>query len=184
MSNNEGTEWRWLGSFVAFIIIGLFWGGIYCYNNFESTFVIILGTLGGGVLGLIIGGYIGDFLDWISGNETKESKQTYQNNKTQEKQNQSGSSKSSSTGNSEESKKKFEEAQKNAKINSKYYTLLESTPNDNFNTIRNNYHRLVRQYHPDFLGTNASEAMHKYAKEKSQEINEAFEIVKKQRGIK
>lgn len=64
------------------------------------------------------------------------------------------------------------------------YSILESSEEDDFETIKINYRRLVRQYHPDHLGSNASEAIHKHAKEMSQKINDAYGAIKKMRGVK
>lgn len=66
----------------------------------------------------------------------------------------------------------------------RYYEILESKPSDDFDTIKRNYRRLAKEYHPDSLGSNASESIKQFAKEKAQQINGAFDAIKKERGVK
>lgn len=66
----------------------------------------------------------------------------------------------------------------------KAYTLLESTQNDDDNAIKKKYRALVKKHHPDIIaGQGASQSIIDEATVKLQEINEAYEIIKKQRGI-
>ncbi len=66
----------------------------------------------------------------------------------------------------------------------KAYEILESSPNDNDSTLKKNYRNLVKKYHPDIItGQGASQNIIDEATKKLQEINEAYEIIKKQRGI-
>ncbi len=67
---------------------------------------------------------------------------------------------------------------------SQYFMILESKPNDSFETIKRNYYRLAKEYHPDHLGANASESIKRIAKEKAQKINEAYEYIKKIKGVR
>ncbi|WP_066408449.1 TerB family tellurite resistance protein [Aliarcobacter skirrowii] len=66
----------------------------------------------------------------------------------------------------------------------KAYDILESSPNDDDSTLKKNYRNLVKKYHPDIItGQGASQNIIDEATKKLQEINEAYEIIKKQRGI-
>ena len=50
--------------------------------------------------------------------------------------------------------------------------------------LKKNYRNLVKKYHPDIItGQGASQNIIDEATTKLQEINEAYEIIKKQRGI-
>ncbi|AXH12198.1 TerB family tellurite resistance protein [Halarcobacter bivalviorum] len=66
----------------------------------------------------------------------------------------------------------------------KAYVILESNENDDNNTLKKNYRKLVKQHHPDIVsGQGASQSIIDEATSKLQEINEAYEIIKKHRGI-
>lgn len=66
----------------------------------------------------------------------------------------------------------------------KAYELLESSVNDDDITIKKNYRKLVKKYHPDIVaGQGASQNIIDEATSKLQEINEAYELIKKNRGI-
>ncbi|MFK2821821.1 TerB family tellurite resistance protein [Arcobacter sp. YIC-80] len=66
----------------------------------------------------------------------------------------------------------------------KAYELLESSVNDDDTTIKKNYRKLVKKYHPDIVaGQGASQNIIDEATSKLQEINEAYELIKKNRGI-
>ncbi|MEN5386626.1 TerB family tellurite resistance protein [Aliarcobacter skirrowii] len=66
----------------------------------------------------------------------------------------------------------------------KAYEILKSNPNDDDSTLKKNYRNLVKKYHPDIItGQGASQNIIDEATKKLQEINEAYEIIKKQRGI-
>ena len=66
----------------------------------------------------------------------------------------------------------------------KAYEILESTPNDDATTLKKNYRNLVKKHHPDIIsGQGAAQNIIDEATKKLQEINEAYEIIKKDRGL-
>ena len=66
----------------------------------------------------------------------------------------------------------------------KAYEILESTPNDDETTLKKNYRNLVKKHHPDIIsGQGAAQNIIDEATKKLQEINEAYEIIKKDRGL-
>jgi len=81
---------------------------------------------------------------------------------------------------------KFYAEQKNNQSISlnKAYEVLESNKKDDNNTLKKNYRKLVKQHHPDIIeGRGASQSIIDEATRKLQEINEAYELIKKDRGI-
>lgn len=65
----------------------------------------------------------------------------------------------------------------------KAYAILESNENDDDNTIKKNYRNLVKKHHPDIIaGQGASQTIIDEATKKLQDLNEAYEIIKKHRG--
>jgi DnaJ like chaperone protein len=65
----------------------------------------------------------------------------------------------------------------------KAYEVLEVNPNDDMATIKKQYRKLVKQNHPDIVtGQGASQSIIDEATEKLQQINEAYELIKKQKG--
>jgi len=84
---------------------------------------------------------------------------------------------------------KFETFYKEQKANAslsleKAYEVLESNSNDDNNVLKKNYRKLVKQHHPDIVsGQGASKDIIDQATRKLQEINEAYELVKKERNI-
>ncbi|SFV74751.1 DnaJ-like protein DjlA [hydrothermal vent metagenome] len=63
-----------------------------------------------------------------------------------------------------------------------YYDILESQKTDSMEVIKKNYRRLIKKYHYDTLvSQNLSEEELKQAKQKTQEINEAYDAIKKSR---
>ncbi|WP_457748707.1 DnaJ domain-containing protein [Sulfurimonas sp.] len=63
------------------------------------------------------------------------------------------------------------------------YKILGVSKNDDMNTIKKAYRKLVRQYHPDIIKSQGkSEDYIKEATAKTQEINQAYEMIKKARG--
>ena len=63
------------------------------------------------------------------------------------------------------------------------YKILGVNKNDDLNTIKKAYRKLVRQYHPDIIKSQGkSEEYIKEATAKTQEINQAYEMIKKARG--
>ncbi len=62
----------------------------------------------------------------------------------------------------------------------KYYEILESSKNDSLETIKKNYRRLMKEYHYDSIASKGlPEDMLQFVKEKTQELNEAYDAVKK-----
>ncbi len=59
------------------------------------------------------------------------------------------------------------------------YKLLGVSENDDMNTIKKAYRKLVRKYHPDIIKSqNKSEEYMQEATAKTQEINQAYEMIK------
>ena len=62
----------------------------------------------------------------------------------------------------------------------RYYETLESSQNDTLETIKKNYRRLIKEYHYDSIASKGlPEDMLKFAEEKTKELNEAYDAVKK-----
>ena len=60
-----------------------------------------------------------------------------------------------------------------------YYEILESSPEDSFEVIKKRYKKLIKEYHYDSIASkNLPEDMVKFAKEKTQKLNEAYAIIK------
>lgn len=81
---------------------------------------------------------------------------------------------------------KFYAEQKNTQAISldKAYEILESNSSDDNNMLKKNYRNLVKQHHPDIIsGQGASQNIIDEATRKLQEINEAYELIKKDRNI-
>ena len=65
----------------------------------------------------------------------------------------------------------------------KYYEILESSSTDDFNVIKKNYRRLIKQYHPDtIVSQNLANDFIEMAKRKTQELNEAYAVIKEIKG--
>ncbi len=65
----------------------------------------------------------------------------------------------------------------------KYYETLESEPTDSMDVIKKNYRRLVKEYHYDSIASkNLPADMLKFAQEKTQNLNEAYNAIKEARG--
>ena len=63
------------------------------------------------------------------------------------------------------------------------YALLGVSAGDDMNKIKNVYRKLVRQYHPDIIMSQGkSEAYMEEATAKMQELNQAYELIKKARA--
>ncbi len=61
----------------------------------------------------------------------------------------------------------------------KYYEILESNSNDDFITIKNNYRRLIKEYHYDtIVSKNLPKEMLQFAENKTKELNEAYSMIK------
>jgi DnaJ like chaperone protein len=66
----------------------------------------------------------------------------------------------------------------------KAYEILQSESSDDDATLKKNYRNLVKKHHPDIIsGQGATQNIIDEATKKLQEINEAYEIIKKDRGI-
>ena len=64
------------------------------------------------------------------------------------------------------------------------YEILGCNPRDDMETIKKRYRELVKKYHPDFMQTKVyDEHFVEFAKQKMQEINQAYDEIKEQRGI-
>ena len=77
----------------------------------------------------------------------------------------------------------FEQMMKNVKpqhnINDAY-KILGVSPNDDMQTIKKAYRKLIKQYHPDIIKAQGkSETYMEEATAKTQEINQAYELIKK-----
>lgn len=82
--------------------------------------------------------------------------------------------------------KSFYAQKANDKINSvtKAYEILESNQNDSFDTIKQNYRKLVKKHHPDVVqASGADSSIIEMATRRLQEINEAYEIIKKEKNV-
>ena len=59
------------------------------------------------------------------------------------------------------------------------YALLGVTKDDDMATIKKAYRKLIRKYHPDIIKSqNLSEEYMEEATKKTQEINQAYEMIK------
>ena len=66
----------------------------------------------------------------------------------------------------------------------KAYEILESNPADDAATLKKNYRSLVKKHHPDIIsGQGAAQNIIDEATKKLQEINEAYELIKKDKGL-
>ncbi len=64
-----------------------------------------------------------------------------------------------------------------------HYEILESQPTDSMDVIKKNYRRLVKEYHYDSIASkDLPKDMLKFAQKKTQDLNEAYEAIKKARG--
>ncbi len=85
--------------------------------------------------------------------------------------------------------KRFKNFYANQKANQalsleKAYEVLESNANDDNATLKKNYRNLVKKHHPDIVsGSGAGQDIIDQATKKLQEINEAYELIKKERKI-
>ena len=80
----------------------------------------------------------------------------------------------------------FEQMVKNARPQATLedaYKVLGVSAEDDMNTIKKAYRKLVRQYHPDIIKSqNKGDEYIKKATQMTQEINQAYEMIKKARG--
>jgi DnaJ like chaperone protein len=65
----------------------------------------------------------------------------------------------------------------------KHYETLESKKSDDFDVIKKNYRRLIKQFHYDSIASkNLPDEMVKFAEQKTQDLNEAYAAIKEARG--
>lgn len=77
-----------------------------------------------------------------------------------------------------------QQASSNAISLEKAYEILESNISDDAATLKKNYRTLVKKHHPDIIsGQGASQNIIDKATKKLQEINEAYEMIKKDKGL-
>ena len=66
----------------------------------------------------------------------------------------------------------------------KYYATLNSEKNDSNELIKKQYRKLVFEYHPDKIASKGlPEEFTKFANDKFREIQEAYDMVRKERGM-
>jgi DnaJ like chaperone protein len=66
----------------------------------------------------------------------------------------------------------------------KYYAILGCSPNDPDDQIKRQYRKRVQEYHPDKIASKGlPEEFTRLAEEKFREIQQAYDAVKKERGI-
>ncbi|NPA55384.1 MAG: DnaJ domain-containing protein [Epsilonproteobacteria bacterium] len=67
---------------------------------------------------------------------------------------------------------------------SDYYEILGVSVDDDWDTIKKKYKELVKQYHYDKLASkNLPPDLLQYAQERLKQINQAYDAIKKQRGM-
>ena len=65
----------------------------------------------------------------------------------------------------------------------KHYETLESKKTDEFDVVKKNYRRLIKQFHYDSIASkNLPDEMVKFAEQKTQDLNEAYAAIKEARG--
>jgi DnaJ like chaperone protein len=68
--------------------------------------------------------------------------------------------------------------------NEKYYSVLGCERGDSDDVVKKQYRKLVRDYHPDTIASKGlPEEFTKFANDKFREIQEAYEGIKKERGL-
>ncbi|MCP4970454.1 MAG: DnaJ domain-containing protein [Arcobacter sp.] len=79
----------------------------------------------------------------------------------------------------------YREQKQSQKISiDKAYDILNSMPSDDNNILKKNYRKLVKKHHPDIIsGQGANQNIIDEGTRKLQEINEAYELIKKERNI-
>lgn len=69
-------------------------------------------------------------------------------------------------------------------VSDKYYSVLNCTSSDSNEIIKSNYRKLVQEFHPDKIGNKGlPEEFNLYAKTKFQEIQDAYDYIKNERGF-
>jgi DnaJ like chaperone protein len=65
------------------------------------------------------------------------------------------------------------------------YDILKSHENDPDHVIKSNYRKLVSEYHPDKIASKGlPEEFNHLAEKKFREIQQAYEMIKKERGFR
>lgn len=79
----------------------------------------------------------------------------------------------------------YKEQENNASLSlEKAYEVLEANKEDDNNVLKKKYRNLVKKHHPDIIsGQGAEQSIIDEATRKLQEINEAYELIKKERNI-
>lgn len=71
------------------------------------------------------------------------------------------------------------------RTNDKYYAVLSASRNDTDEKIKSQYRKLVKEYHPDtIVSKGLPEEFTKFAEEKFREIQQAYEVIRMERGIR
>ncbi len=69
-------------------------------------------------------------------------------------------------------------------VTQKYYAVLGCNPKDSSDEIKRQYRKLVSEYHPDKIASKGlPEEFMTFAHEKFRQIQEAYEAVRKERGV-
>ncbi|MGM0453209.1 MAG: TerB family tellurite resistance protein [Thermodesulfobacteriota bacterium] len=69
-------------------------------------------------------------------------------------------------------------------VANQYYAVLGCGPNDSDETVKKQYRKLVRDFHPDTIAAKGlPDDFIKFANDKFREIQEAYEAIKKERGM-
>ncbi|MFP3999715.1 MAG: TerB family tellurite resistance protein [Desulfobacterales bacterium] len=69
-------------------------------------------------------------------------------------------------------------------VSEKYYAVLGCSPSDDNETIKKQYRKLARDYHPDTIASKGlPEEFVKFAHDKFREIQEAYEAIQKERRL-
>ena len=69
-------------------------------------------------------------------------------------------------------------------VSEKYYSVLGVSPSDDNDTIKKQYRKLVRDYHPDTIASKGlPEEFVRFAHDKFREIQEAWEAIQKERNL-
>jgi len=75
--------------------------------------------------------------------------------------------------------------QKYVRPNDRYYAVLGVTKSDSDDKIKSRYRKLVMEYHPDkIVSKGLPEEFTRFAEEKFRDIQQAYDEIKKERGIK
>lgn len=154
-------DWYIVAPFIAFFIICVAAGGIIGYQSSK-----IVGML----IGILLGVIVGLKLTWLIVELFSIFFPGKEESKTSNKQNSNSSHQEDNIYHLFDFLLIDEE-----------YKLLQSKPEDNMETIKRNYRRLLMEYHPDKLGNGASESIKLHAKEMTQKLVQAYEKIESRR---